>query len=99
MSPLSEQIGEFRRSFGQYVDHGVALSGEAVEAFDDLFASFQAQARELEGGTPPVTLDELCELAAGEAKALALMATRLESTTQKLRLADVIPFRRKGDGA
>ena len=41
---LSAQIGAFRRSFGRFVDDGVGLTGEAVEAFDSLFASFQAQA-------------------------------------------------------
>jgi len=98
MSLLSEQIGEFRRNFGRYVDDGVTLSGEAVEAFDALFASFQAQARLLEGSEPPgQTFEDFCRTAANEAKAIAALAKRLESTTQKLRNADVIAFRPKGE--
>ena len=108
MSQLSEQIGEFRRSFGRYVDDGVTLSGEAVEAFDGLFASFQAQARVLEGATPdypgslstlPETFAELCAAAASESKALASLAKRLESTTQKLHSAEIIPFQPRGERA
>jgi hypothetical protein len=98
---LSEQIGAFRRTFGRYVDDGVCLSGEAVEAFDGLFASFQAQAKLLEGGGPPdfETMDAIYRAAAAEAEAISNMAKRLEATTAKLRLADVIPFRRRGDVA
>lgn len=94
---LSHQIGEFRRQFGRYVDDGVALSGEAVEAFDGLFASFQAQARLLEGGAPtPETFADLCRAASDEAKAIAAMARRLEATTMRLRSAVVLPFKPRG---
>lgn len=98
MSLLSEQIGEFRRNLGRYVDDGVELSGEAVEAFDGLFASFQAQAELLEGGAPAAqTFEDFCREAAGEAKAIAGLAKRLETTTQKLRSAEILAFRPKGD--
>ncbi len=91
---LSDQIGAFRRQFGRYVDDGVNLSGEAVEAFDGLFASFQAQARLLEGSAPaPETFDELCRAASGEAKQIAGLAKRLEATTARLRSAEVVAFR------
>ena len=98
--PLSAQIGAFRRSFGRYVDDGVGLTGEAVEAFDGLFASFQAQALVLECGAPPslVAFDEICRAASAEARAIAGMAQRLETTTNKLRSADVIAFRKRGEG-
>ena len=98
---LSEQIAQFRSSWGRYVDDGVGLTGEAVEALDALFASFQAQARVLEGGGPPDlgTFDELCAAVSGEAKALGAMARRLEATTTRLRSAEVVAFPTRGGGA
>ncbi len=99
--PLSQQIGAFRRSFGRDVDDGVGLTGEAVEKLDALFASFQAQARVLEGGGPPDfgTFDELRAAVSGEAKALGLMATRLEATTARQRSAEIVAFPARGGGA
>ncbi|MGD0564510.1 MAG: hypothetical protein ABSA66_15645 [Roseiarcus sp.] len=92
---LSQQIGEFRRQFGRSATIiGVTLSAEAVEAFDGLFASFQAQARLLEDSAPaPGTFEDLCRAASGEAKALAGMAKRLEATTARLRSAELLAFR------
>ncbi len=99
--PLSQQIGAFRRQFGRYVDDGVGLTGEAVEAFDSLFASFQAQARLLECGSPPglAAFDEICRTASAEARVISDMAQRLNATTTKLRSAEVIALRRPGDVA
>ena len=46
---------------------------------------------------PGQTFEDFCRTAANEAKAIAALAKRLESTTQKLRNADVIAFRPKGE--
>jgi hypothetical protein len=90
---LSEQIGAFRRQFGRFVDDGVGLTGEAVEAFDGLFASFQAQARMLEGGAPDLAaFDEICRAVSTEARLVADVAKKLEATTRRLRMAEVIVF-------
>jgi hypothetical protein len=94
MAKLSEQIGAFRRAFGRYVDDGVGLTGEAVEAFDALFASFQAQAKLLEGGAAtPESFDDICGAIIAEAKALGSLAYRLEATVGRLQSAEIIAFR------
>jgi hypothetical protein len=97
--PLSQQIGAFRRQFGRYVDAGGALAGDAVEALDGVFASFQAQARMLEGGGAPdlAVFDEICRAASAEAKAIAGMAERLEATTKRLRSAETVAFPLRGE--
>ena len=94
MAELSEQIGAFRRSFGRWVDDGVGLTGEAVEAFDGLFASFQMQAELLEGGAAPdpATFDEICRAASAEARVVASVARKLEATTKRLRSAEIVAF-------
>lgn len=97
---LSQQIGEFRTAWSHWLDAGVTLEPEAVEAFDGLFASFQAQARLLEGGAPtPEAFEDICRAASAEAKAISGMAKRLEATAAKLRSAEVIAFRPRGGGA
>ena len=95
---LCEQIGAFRRHLGRYVDDGVALSGAAVKALDGLFASFQAQARVLEGGGAPdlATFDEICRAASAEARVIAGVAKKLEATTARLRTAEIVAFPLRG---
>ena len=96
---LSEQIGAFRRQFRRYVDGGGALSWDAVEALNGVFASFQAQARVLEGGAPTLEMfDDVCRAVSSEAKAVAELATRLQATATRLRAAEVLPFRARGEG-
>jgi len=96
--PLSQRICAFRRQLGRFIDDGVGFTGEAVEAFDGLLASFQAQALVLECGSPPdlAAFDEICRAASAEAKAICGMAQRLEATTQRLRSAELIPFPQRG---
>jgi hypothetical protein len=94
MDRLSEQIGAFRRAFGRYVDDGVGLTGEAVEALDGLFAAFQAQAKLLEGGqATPETFDDICGAIVAEVKALGDMTRRVEATVGRLQSAEIIAFR------
>jgi hypothetical protein len=96
---LSEQIAQFRGSWGRYVVDGVDLTGEAVEALDGVFASFQAQARMLEGGAPDLaTFDEVCRAVSAEARVVAVVAKKLEATTARLRSAEIVAFPRRGEG-
>lgn len=93
MLPLSEQIGDFRHSFGRYLDDGVALCPEAVKALDGLFAAFQAQAKMLEGGAPaPNLLETLCGALKAETIAVEAVAAKLGAANARLRSADVLPF-------
>jgi hypothetical protein len=98
--PLSRQIGDFRDCWAAYLRVGAALSPEAVEALDGLFASFEAQARALEGGGPPdlATFDEICRSASAEARVIAGVAKKLEATTTRLRSAEIVAFPLRGEG-
>jgi hypothetical protein len=98
---LSEQIAQFRSSWGRYIDDGVGLTGQAVEALDGLFASYEEQARVLEGGGAPdlATFAEICRAASAEARVVADVAKRLEETTKRLRSAEIVAFPLRGDVA
>ncbi len=96
---LSAQIGAFRAFFERYRESGVTLSPEAVDTFDAMFNAFQVQAKMLEGkGAPDLAnFQTICRAASAEAKAISGMAKNLEATTARLRSAEIVAFKPRGD--
>ena len=94
---LSQQISAFREAMVRWRS-GVTLEPEAVDAFDELFESWERAARQLEGAPPEIAaeLDDVEDLAtdiAEQLKAIGELTQKINGYAARLRAAPGLRFK------